>query len=169
MNSTNEKLEGNLARMSPESRIWLYTASRFLTESEQNQLLESMRSFLSKWQAHGADMTSGGGFFYNAILVLAVDESRVGASGCSIDSSVRWLQSVGTSLGVDFFNRMLVVHNGSPDWKLDTVAQFWALRKSGMIDDEHKVVNTLCKSLGEWRKDGVVPFARSWHRDAWGR
>jgi hypothetical protein len=158
-----------LKRMNGASRVWLYTANRLITNQEQEQLIRSLHDFLQGWNAHGAGLVSGGGVFYNAVLVLAVDESKLGASGCSIDSSVRWVQEIGTALGIDFFNRMLVVHGGHPDWKLDNVAHFWALRKSGQIDDDHLVVNTLCKSLDEWHSEGVVPFRRSWHKDAWGR
>ena len=39
------------------------------------------------------------------MLVLAVDESQLGASGCSIDSSVRALQSLEQVLGVDLVNQ----------------------------------------------------------------
>jgi hypothetical protein len=50
---------------------------------------------------------------YNQLIVLSVDDSSLGASGCSIDSSVKFIKELGTELKVDFFNRMYVlISNG---------------------------------------------------------
>ena len=41
----------------------------------------------------------------NSILILAVDEARKAASGCSIDSSVHMIKHLEKELKIDFFNR----------------------------------------------------------------
>jgi hypothetical protein len=42
---------------------------------------------------------------YEQLLVLAVDESQLGASGCSIDSSVRTLRQLEESLDLDLVDQ----------------------------------------------------------------
>jgi hypothetical protein len=45
-----------------------------------------------------------------------VNEDIESASGCSIDSSVRFVKSLGAELNIDFFNRLnvLVIENQEP-------------------------------------------------------
>ena len=56
-------------------------------------------------------------FLYkNRFLILAVDESQASASGCSIDSSVKFVKAMESELGTDFFNRMnLVILNAKEE------------------------------------------------------
>lgn len=90
----------------PESsRIWLYVSSRRFSAAEQLVIRESLQDFCGGWATHGKEMPSSFEILHDQVLVLAVDESQLGASGCSIDSSVRALQSLEQALGVDLVNQ----------------------------------------------------------------
>lgn len=105
--------------LSPESKIWIYTADRNFTPADKEVIEVAMSQFLPQWAAHGNALYGDYTIAYDRFLILAVDESQAGASGCSIDTSVRFIKNLGAQLGVDFFNRMnLVVEN---DGKLDSV------------------------------------------------
>ena len=65
------------------------------------------------WKSHGAKLNATGILLHNKIIALSVDDSSLGASGCSIDSSVKFIKELGAELKVDFFNRMYVlIFNG---------------------------------------------------------
>jgi hypothetical protein len=87
------------------SRIWLYVSSRRFSAAEQLVIRESLQDFCGGWATHGKEMPSSFEILHDQVLVLAVDESQLGASGCSIDSSVRALQSLEQALGVDLVNQ----------------------------------------------------------------
>lgn len=159
----------SLSSLPDHSRIWIYTADRVLNAVEQATFRQSLEEFCAGWQSHGSELASAGELFEGCLLVLAVDERSAGASGCSIDKSVRWLKEWGVTHGVDFFNRHLVVYREQEVWRLTGVQQFWAMRKAGIVTEETEVVDTLCKDLGQWKTAGVVPFTRSWHQEVWGR
>lgn len=69
---------------------------------------DSLNSFIQEWNNHGNNLTAGFELFYDQVIVLGVDESKVDASGCSIDSSVRKMKEISDELGKDLFNRMNV-------------------------------------------------------------
>jgi hypothetical protein len=98
------------------SRVWLYLADRKLDATEAHFLNEKLKLFLDSWVAHNKKLTCDGTLLFSQYLILAVNEDVESASGCSIDSSVRFVKSLGQELNVDFFNRLnvLVIENQEP-------------------------------------------------------
>jgi hypothetical protein len=90
-----------------QSRIWIYQADRILSQTEQAWFLEQLEVFMPTWANHGKQLTSTAFIVNDCQIVFVVNEAMIGASGCSIDSSVRFIKQIGSELGVDFFNRFL--------------------------------------------------------------
>ncbi len=137
----------NFKNLFPElpdhSRVWLYLANRKLDSTELHYAEEQLQSFLKSWAAHGKNLFCDGRFLFDQYLVLVVDEKQESASGCSIDSSVRFVKSLGNELGVDFFNRMNVLEFDGE--KTNTTNYFEAIEK------KRTFLNPLIKSLSELR------------------
>jgi hypothetical protein len=53
-------------------------------------------------------MTADSVVLLNRFVIIAADEDRLAASGCSIDSSVRFIKQLGQEFNLDFFNRLMV-------------------------------------------------------------
>lgn len=96
------------------SRIWIFSSDRFLTEEEQVSLSENLEHFLQKWATHGKELYGSFEILHNNFVVIGVDESKIPASGCSIDTLTHFIKEQGRNINVDFFNRMklLVSKNG---------------------------------------------------------
>lgn len=96
--------------LAPNSKVWIYTADRLLTEADQKVIADAMSLFLPQWAAHGNSLFGDYSVEHDCFLILVVDESQAaGASGCSIDTSVRFIKDLGARLNVDFFNRLNMV------------------------------------------------------------
>lgn len=95
------------------SRVWLYLADRKLEQNEVAFVTEQLSTFTTQWTAHNKQLMAAGVLLFDQYIVLTVNEEVESASGCSIDSSVRFIKSLGQELQVDFFNRLkvLVVEN----------------------------------------------------------
>lgn len=92
-------------QLSSTSRIWLYSSSRPFSEGEQGLIRASLKTFCEGWGTHGKGMHTSFEILHEQLLVLAVDESQLGASGCSIDGSVRALRELEQSLGLNFVDQ----------------------------------------------------------------
>ena len=90
---------------SDEAKVWVYQADRPLTVTEQNEILGLATEFVAKWSTHGTALKAKAAIIPPFHLILSVD-GDVQASGCSIDSSVRFVKSLGQNLQIDFFNRL---------------------------------------------------------------
>ncbi|MEB2776100.1 hypothetical protein SYJ56_12325 [Algoriphagus sp. D3-2-R+10] len=80
--------------MPEDSRVWVYQATRQFSEQEQELIASRLSIFCDGWNTHGNRMPTSFQILDNHIVVLAADESGLGASGCSIDSSVRTLREL---------------------------------------------------------------------------
>ena len=90
----------------PESaRVWIYQASRPLTDAELTAIAPALTQFVADWTAHGQALRAGAAFFHHQFLVIGLDESQAGASGCSIDASVRFVQALEQHLGVELLDK----------------------------------------------------------------
>jgi hypothetical protein len=153
--------------MPDHARVWIYVSDRELSQEEAAHAREETRRFVQQWSAHGSSLLAAGDLIHQRFLILAVDESQAGASGCSIDSSVHFVQKLGTELGVDFFNRMLAQYETDGRIAQVRLNELWAMRKAGVVTDQTIVYNNLVKDLGEWRKQWRSPFSDSWHATMW--
>src|SRR5450432_1406118 len=90
------------------SRIWIYVSDRKFAASEISELNNLLAIFCREWTSHGSQLAAEGEILHNQIIVLMADETKAGASGCSIDQSVHFIQSLEQKFSVHLFNRMLV-------------------------------------------------------------
>lgn len=97
----------DLIALDQSSRVWIYQANRELSYEELEDAREVLFPFLEQWTSHSRELYTYGNIFHRRFLVLFVDShASTSASGCSIDSSVRFVQQLGNQLNIDFFDRL---------------------------------------------------------------
>jgi len=122
--------------------------------TEENYLREQLKSFISQWAAHGKELAADADVINGTFIVISADESKVSASGCSIDTQVHFLKNLSKELGIDFFNRLVFYKiNGNDLQKTD-------LSSLANMPDE-LFFDPMVGSLGELRKEWVKPFSKS--------
>ncbi|MCF1749616.1 hypothetical protein [Mariniradius sediminis] len=92
-------------QMPAHARVWVYQADRKLNEDELTTVKRTLERFCGQWNTHGAGMPTSFDIRFGQILILAVDESQLGASGCSIDSSVRTLRDLEQTLHLNLLDQ----------------------------------------------------------------
>lgn len=92
-----------------QSRLWMYLSDRPFSNDEVSSITQELNKFMLSWSAHNKKLKSSGAILFNQMLLVVVDEDFEHASGCSIDSSVRFVKEMGVKYKVDFFNRMFVL------------------------------------------------------------
>ncbi len=144
------------------SRVWIYQAERILTEKEIEIIKHRLTRFCEGWNTHGNGMPTSFDIFDQQILILAVDESGLGASGCSIDSSVKVLKELESMLGVNLTDQGKVsVRNSSGDLKVFPALGLKSKVQAGELTLEQEVINPLIRTKADlhqlWQ-----PVRNSW-------
>ena len=149
----------------PEStRVWIYQSDRPFTEGEIPALKRQVNQFAQKWASHNRQLKAQGDVLHKQFIVLMVDESMAGASGCSIDSSVHFMKQLGQQYGVDLFDRMTFTYLENGEVKTAHSTEFAELYKQGKITDQTPVFDNLVKTKGELEEKWIKPLNESWHR-----
>lgn len=151
--------------MKDNTRVWLYQSSRPLLENEVEQITQQLEIFAQQWVSHSRALKADAKVLYNRFVLLMVDESQASASGCSIDSSVKFMRDLGTQYGIDFFDRMTFAYLEDNVVKTAGKDDFSQLYKDGVITDETIVFNNLVKDAVELEEKWRVPLHSSWHKN----
>jgi hypothetical protein len=88
-----------------DARVWIYQASRPLTGPEVVAVLPGLARFAEEWTSHGRTLHASAQFLHQQFLVIGLDEGIAGASGCSIDASVRFVAQLEARLGVELLEK----------------------------------------------------------------
>jgi hypothetical protein len=148
---------------SQHSRVWIYQADKKLTDEVVQQIQQELDKFTTGWTAHNNQLKAKGEVRYNRFLILIVDESQAGASGCSIDKSVHFMQNIGQHFNINLFDRFnLAYRDGEEILSLPRHA-FEDMLKQGKINTETIVYNNMVQNLTELETKWEVPFKNSWH------
>lgn len=148
---------------SSHSRVWIYQSDRKLTDAEVLQIQVQLDNFAKGWTAHNNQLTAGAEVRYNRFLILIVDENQAGASGCSIDSSVRFMKQLEQQFGINLFDRFNLAYRDGGEVVSVPRHQFEELIKQGKINTETIVFNNLAQNVAELQTKWEVPFKDSWH------
>lgn len=145
----------------PQSRVWVYQSSRLFSLSEALEIEKSLEEFAEGWRTHGAEVKAYANLFFGQFVVLIADETQAGVSGCSTDSSVRFVKEIGTRYGVDFFNRTSLAFVKENIQLLPLNQLAYAL-ENGFINEETLYFNNLVQTKRELENNWIIPVKDSW-------
>jgi len=136
---------------SDESRVWLYTANRAITPTEAHFVQENLEHFASSWKAHSTPLKAKACLLDEYTIAFVVDQTTANASGCSVDSSVRFVKELGKELNIDFFNRLnVVVEDANGNRTLHAYRKLKELTQSTYYNP---LVDTLKALKTNWRSE----------------
>lgn len=143
-----------------ESRVWVYHSDKVLSDAESMQLDLEILSFCKDWASHGAMLRATGKVLLNRIVLLMVDESMSGASGCSIDSSVAFVKNIGLKYNINLFDRMLITYFDGETLQTTHLTNLSA--EIAGREDKVFVFDNLVKTKKDLVETGLVPVSKSW-------
>lgn len=145
-------------------RLWVFPASRTLSEAESATLLEAVDGFLEQWAAHGVALQSARELREGQFLVVAVDEDVEAPSGCSIDALMNRLRDLGGALGVGLIEHGPIWFRDDGGVRTVSRSEFRSLAAAGEVDVATPVFDTTLTRVSRFREGGLEqPAGDSWH------
>ena len=154
----------NYTTLPDTSRVWIYQAQAPLSPKITEEIEAHLSKFATAWVSHNNQLHAFAKVFHNQFLVLMVDESQAGASGCSIDKSVHFMQQLEQHYQIVLFDRMTFTYKDGDTIRSVPKNEFAALYKAGTITDETLVFDNLVKTKKDFDSQWVKPLASSWHK-----
>jgi len=147
----------------PESRIWIYQSNRKFSDDEFAAIETDLRAFVDSWAAHGTGLEASYQLKYNRFIILAVNTEIQAATGCSIDSSVQFIQDLEKKYEVDLLDKMNVTFKLGEHIAHKPLIEFKKMAKEKAVSGNTIVFNNLVNTIEEWNDSWEVPAADSWH------
>src|SRR6266850_1048741 len=144
------------------ARLWIYQAERKISDTEEKVIAEELRVFCGQWVAHGDPLNTSFRIERSQFLLLAVDEGVAGASGCSIDGSVRMLKSIHDRLGIDFLGHSKVPFLVDGEVKLIPLHELKDAFATGILGPGTSTFHVLAASIQEWQRDWIRSAEKTW-------
>lgn len=146
------------------ARVWIYQADRVFSDQEIALISEQSKVFINNWTRHGDDLKGSFTIKYNQFLILAVDESFNNVSGCSIDSSVRFIQQLENQLNIDLMDKMNVTFKDNNHINLVKLSDFQQYAKHKKVTTETIVFNNMVNTKEDLENNWEIPAKNSWHK-----
>ena len=144
------------------ARVWVYKSAVAFTPAEVAMLRMRGAGFAAGWAAHGAQLAAAVAVMHDHFVVLAVDEHQAAASGCSIDSSVQFIQRMERALGRPLTDRMVVLYQTDEGVRACRATEVEVYLKSGTLTPDTLVFNDLVATVGDLRDRFQVPLKETW-------
>jgi len=155
----------DLIALPDTAKVWVYQSNRPFT-ADENTLIESVLSeFMHSWKSHGDALRADFAVLHNCFIVLGVDENVSGASGCSIDSSVKVIRELGDKLGIDLLDKSQIAYQTASDANQIQIIDFRKVKEavaSSMITRDTYIFNNQVTSLGELKQSWLLKAEQTW-------
>jgi hypothetical protein len=145
-----------------QSRVWVYQADRPFGEGEEKLIATTLQSFCDQWSAHGNALKTSFKIEEHQFIILAVDESTAGASGCSIDGSVRMLKEIQQAIGINLFDRTRVAFSDRGNVVTHPLPNLKTAFSSGVLSGNTITFNTMVQTKADFGKNWKIPAEKSW-------
>ncbi len=146
-----------------ESKIWIYQSNRKFSDDEFQTIEKDLKSFVENWAAHGTSLEASYLLKYNRFIILAVNQEVQMATGCSIDSSVQFIQNLEKKYDVDLLDKMNVTFKLGEHIAHKPLIEFKKMAKEKAVSENTIVFNNLVNTIEEWDESWEVPAGESWH------
>lgn len=98
------KIEETTITETSDFKVLIYPASRPMTAREVKEITETLYDFLPGWNAHGKALTSSFKIDYSQFIIITVDEEKVQASGCSMDTLNGIMRKIDAAYNLGLFD-----------------------------------------------------------------
>ncbi len=154
-----------LSTLPPQARLWLYAASRPLSEPEVERIGVEMNRFMADWSSHGREVLGVSELANNRIMGIAALVPEADVSGCGIDKSVHRLQALGEEVGVEWLGGLSIVYRDvAGELQVVTRSAFRGLVQTSQVSTTTPIVDLSLTTVAELRTRGLErPLGESWH------
>ncbi|MEP0548273.1 MAG: hypothetical protein ABJF88_15155 [Rhodothermales bacterium] len=148
----------------PDARLWIFTADRSLSESDQDHLRDTLVGFVAQWTSHGRSVPGDVALTEDRFVLVAAHLAG-GVSGCGIDSLVHAVEQAGSAIGIQWVDGLHIVFRDEAG-AVEVLPRpaFRQRVRDGAVTAETPAFVTTLDTVGALREGGLArPAGSTWH------
>lgn len=162
MLATNPSQTDVFKGFNPDSKIWIYSSNRLLTDDETAKINQQLLEFTKQWTSHNNALKAAGTVLHNRFIVLSVDDSIENPGGCSIDKSIHFIQGIETYYNLSLFDRLTIYYQAENEMKSFHFSDLQNKIASGEISENTLIMDTTITQVGALQSEFVKEAGQSW-------
>ena len=151
-------------KISDESRIWIFQSNQLIPDLDIESLKKQIDIFLSSWTSHGNQLMVASKIKYNLFIIIALDQSRSTASGCSIDKLVSFIKNIENEYRISLLDRLNISFKDKTKISVLRLDDFKRKILEKKINNDTIVFNNLINLKSDLTDNWEIPLNRSWHQ-----
>ncbi|WP_296620295.1 hypothetical protein [Marivirga sp.] len=152
----------NFEALDRNSRLWVYQAERPFNEEEKQFILQNGKAFVDSWTAHNKALDATIEIKYKQFIVLAVDETKAPATGCSIDKSVHFVKALENELKINLLDKSKIAFLKDDAIILENLPSIKSKVESDEITADLLTFNNMVTTKGDFETNWLIPARESW-------
>ena len=144
------------------SHAWVYQSNRGFTFQEAIQIEELLQNFTKDWKSHGTPVKGYANLFFGQFIILMADETAMGVSGCSTDSSVRLIKNIEQDFQVELFDRLMLAFIIQERIQLLPLSKISSYVENGLMAKDTLYFNNTILTKKELLNNWIIPVKESW-------
>ena len=162
---TSEMKFKDLEGFAPDSKVWVFVANRKLINSEVEKIRQRLKDYCVKWVSHSDKLKAEGFVVDDVLILLAVDNKMYSASGCSIDSAMRFIQELEREFNVELLDRQNFAYVSEGKSELVKKSDLRLRMSNGEISGSTLFYNPLVSNFQELQSDFLKPMDSFWMKN----
>jgi hypothetical protein len=150
------------ADFNDNSRVWIYQSNKAFLAKETKELKERITKFVGVWNSHGSEVKSFGDLIFNHFIILMADETNVKVSGCSTDSTFRFIKNIQKDFDVDLLDRQTLAFIVKDKIKLIPLEDVNFSIENEIINSETPYFNNTILTKKDLLNNWIIPVKDSW-------
>lgn len=147
-----------------DAKVWVYQSSSELSEYQSLEIKTELYDFLREWTAHSAQLYTTGDVLHHRFVVVMVDESKVGTSGCSLDKLTHFIQRLEQKYGISLLDRMTVAYESANNIQTCHLHDLPKLIQDQAISEDTLVFDNLVNNKAAFETQWKKSIKDSWHK-----
>ena len=152
----------SFSELPENSKIWIYTSNRELSDDEVNRIEGFSNEFLNNWTSHGVKVEASVLIPYKHFIIICANQENQNLSGCSIDDSIRFIKTIEEDLDVSLLNREIVTFKDGENIKKINLKNIKSEVADGNIGPDTIVFNNLIDTKKDYINDWETSVSNSW-------
>jgi hypothetical protein len=145
-----------------DARIWIFSIPGDVDLSLREMLNTELKSFIQEWTSHDRSLKASAAIIDNRFIIVGLDQSQYGASGCSIDKLLRLIQNLEIKTGLHLLlkNKIAIQNQDVVQWK--TIQEIKHSIESGILDDTSVYFDTMIDTMYLYKHEWIKPIKKGW-------
>ena len=144
------------------SHVWVYQSNRTFSIKETIQIEDLLKNFVKGWKSHGTPVKGYANLFFGQFIILMADETAMGVSGCSTDSSVRLIKNIEQDFQVELFDRLMLAFIIQERIQLLPLSKISSYLEKGLMAKDTLYFNNTILTKKELLNNWIIPVKESW-------